>query len=237
MNSLLIKDLGQQNYLTTLDIQERLLIKKQVLRRSDILLLVEHDHVFTIGRGGKEKNLLKEEGVPFIRTSRGGDITYHGPGQMVAYPLLDLRSKLRKDVHKYLRNLELSLIDVLKIFAIPATRLPPWTGIWIGKRKIASLGIAVRRGITYHGLALNVNTDLSYFNRIIPCGITWAEVTSIERELGRSILLSNVKEVFIDCFTKRFRYKGYQELCHEDILTGSELRPPATSNTSASNVY
>ncbi len=237
MNPLLIKDLGQQDYLATLALQERLLAEKQAGQLSDILLLVEHDHVFTTGRGGKEKNLLKAGGVPFIRASRGGDITYHGPGQMVVYPLLDLRSTLRKDVHKYLQNLEWSLIDTLNKLGIPATRIPPWTGIWIRERKIASLGIAVRKGITYHGLALNVTTDLGYFKRIIPCGLTWAEVTSMERELGRSIPLSAVKEVFIDCFMKRFRYKGHQELCHEDIPTGSRLRHPVTFNTSASNGF
>ena len=111
-------------------------------------------------------------------------MTYHGPGQLVVYPLIDLRSKLRRDVHRYLRNLEMSAIRTLKDFGLEGIRRPPYTGIWVDNRKIAAIGIAVRRCITFHGVALNVNTDLSYFNRIIPCGLSWADVTSMARELG-----------------------------------------------------
>jgi lipoate-protein ligase B len=140
------------------------------------------------------------------RTSRGGDVTYHGPGQLVVYPITDLRSKLRKDVHRYVRNLELAAIRTLRAFAIESTRKPPHTGIWIDNRKIAAIGVAVRRCITYHGLALNVNTDLSYFQRIIPCGLTWAEVTSMERELGAPQRMSQVRERFLHNFAEVFGY-------------------------------
>ncbi len=150
---------------------------------ADILLFVEHPHVYTLGRGGLESNLLAPQEVPVYRTNRGGDVTYHGPGQLVVYPILDLRSKLRKDVHRYVRNLELSAIRTLNDFGLTGTRRPPFTGIWIGDKKIAAIGVAVRRCITFHGLALNVNTDLSYFKRIVPCGLAWADVTSMAKEL------------------------------------------------------
>ena len=134
MSTLLYKDLGGMDYVAALRLQERLLERKQKERLADILLLVEHLHVYTLGRGGKEANVLAPGEVPVIRAGRGGDVTYHGPGQLVVYPLIDLRSKLRKDVHCYLRNLEMAVIRTLKDFNLEATRKPPWTGIWIGDR-------------------------------------------------------------------------------------------------------
>jgi lipoyl(octanoyl) transferase len=175
----------------------------------DIVLFVEHPHVYTLGRGGKESNVLGTEGVPVHRTGRGGDVTYHGPGQLVVYPLIDLRSKLRKDVHRYLRNLERTVIRTLADFTLQAIRRPPYTGIWIDNRKIGAIGLAVRRSITFHGLALNVNTDLNYFNRIIPCGLQWADVTSMKRELGADQDPSQVRERFLRHFADVF---GYSEL-------------------------
>lgn len=237
MPTLLTKDLGRLDYLAALSLQQKLLEEKQTVKYMDMLLLVEHPHVFTSGRAGKEKNMLDRGDVPFHRTTRGGDITYHGPGQVIAYPLLDLRSTLRRDVHIYLRNLERVLIQTVKLFGITAKRVPPWTGVWIENRKIASIGIAVRKGITYHGLALNVSTDLSYFNRIIPCGLPWAKVTSMERELGGEIALILVKEAFIDCFVERFQYTELEELCLEDIPTGSKLEPQAVPITFASSGF
>ncbi len=151
------------DYLAALALQERLVESKRRESSGDILLFVEHPHVYTLGRGGKESNVLAPEEVPVIRTSRGGDVTYHGPGQLVVYPIIDLRSKLRKDVHRYVRNLELSAIRTLKDFGLAGTRRPPFTGIWIGDKKIAAIGVAVRRSITFHGLALNVNPDLKLF--------------------------------------------------------------------------
>ncbi|MFQ5681634.1 MAG: lipoyl(octanoyl) transferase LipB [Candidatus Binatia bacterium] len=237
MNTLLYRDLGQLDYLSALSIQQKLLEMKQRNQFPDSLLLVEHPHVFTIGRGGKESNLLCAGEVPVYRTSRGGDITYHGPGQLVAYPLLDLRSKLRKDVHRYLRNLEFIAIHTLKDFGLTGTSTPPWTGVWIEKRKIVSMGVAVRRGITYHGLAMNVNTNLAYFNRIIPCGLWWAGVTSIQQELGREISMVEVKTQFVEHFVKRFGYSELTEICREDIQIGSELEPQVASIISASSGF
>jgi lipoate-protein ligase B len=208
---LLHRNLGRMDYLAALALQERLVESKQREVSADILLFVEHPHVYTIGRGGKESNVLAPEEVPVIRTSRGGDVTYHGPGQLVAYPIIDLRSKLRKDVHRYVRNLELSAIRTLKDFGLAGTRRPPFTGVWIGDKKIAAIGIAVRRSITFHGLALNVNPDLSYFKRIIPCGLTWAEVTSMAIELCAEQNLAEVRERFLQNFAEIFGYDDVKE--------------------------
>ena len=205
------KDLGQMDYLAALEVQERLVRRKQLDTSSDILLFVEHPHVFTIGRGGDDANILAPREVPVHRTGRGGDVTYHGPGQLVAYPIVDLRSRLRKDVHRYVRNLELSGIRTLRDFGLEATRRPPYTGIWIGDRKIAAIGVAVRRCITFHGLALNVNTDLSYFERIIPCGLAWAQVTSMQQELAREQDLAEVRERFQHHFAEIFGYHAVVE--------------------------
>lgn len=237
MSTLLFKDLGEMDYLAALSLQERLVEAKRSEGLPDMVLLVQHPHVFTVGRGGKESNLLSPGDVPVYRASRGGDVTYHGPGQMVAYPLVNLGSKLRKDVHRYLRQLEMTLIRTLKSFGLQGERVPPWTGIWIGRKKIASIGIAVRRGITYHGIALNVNTDLSYFKRIIPCGLTWAEMTSAQRELGRELPPERVKESFLHHFVRTFYYAELKELCHGDIRIGSRsgsLEAPTISASSGS---
>jgi len=237
MNTLLVRDLGRMDYLEALSLQERLVDLKQKRQLADILLLVEHPAVFTIGRGGKESNVLSPGGVPVSRSSRGGDVTYHGPGQLVVYPILDLRSTLRKDVHRYLRNIEMATIQMLESFGLEAERKPPWTGVWIENRKIASIGVAVRRCVTYHGLALNVKTDLSYFERIVPCGLSWAEVTSIEKELGREVSLEEVKAEFVRHFAATFRYGELKELCLEDIRIGSRSDLREVQTTSGSNGF
>jgi lipoyl(octanoyl) transferase len=198
-------------YLAAVQLQERLVSFKQQASLTDILLLVEHPHVYTLGRGGSDANLLAPREIPVHRTSRGGDVTYHGPGQLIVYPIIDLRSKLRKDVHRYVRNLEQSAILTLAEFGITTARRPPYTGIWIDDRKIAAIGVAVRRAITYHGLALNVNTDLGYFQRIIPCGLAWAEVTSMHKELGVEQSLGEVRERFLHHFAEIFGYQGIIE--------------------------
>jgi lipoate-protein ligase B len=203
---LLYQDLGPMEYLAALEIQEHLVQGKQRESRGDVLLFVEHPHVYTLGRGGLASNVLAPREVPVIRTNRGGDVTYHGPGQLVVYPILDLRSKLRKDVHRFVRNLELSAIRTLDDFGLTGIRRPPFTGIWIGDKKIAAIGVAVRRCITFHGLALNVNTDLSYFKRIVPCGLAWADVTSMARELVTEQNLEQVRLRFLHNFAEIFGY-------------------------------
>ena len=223
------------DYPAALSLQERLVEMKQSRALPDILLLVEHPHLFTLGRSGKESNLIRPGEVPVYRTSRGGDATYHGPGQMVVYPLLDLKSTLRRDVHRYLRYLEMTTIHTLNRFGLKAEQMAPWTGVWIERRKVASIGVAVRRGITYHGLALNVNTDLTYFSRIVPCGLSWAEITSMKRELARELPMEHVKEEFLKQFVRRFRYTELVELCLEDIQIGSKSEPQEAPTTSASS--
>jgi lipoyl(octanoyl) transferase len=211
---LLYQDLGRLNFVTALSRQEQLIELKQRQGIADILLFVEHPHVYTIGRGGDLNNVVAARDVPLYRASRGGDVTYHGPGQLVVYPIIDLRSKLRKDVHRYVRNLEMAAIETLKDFGLEAKRRPPYTGIWIDDRKIAAIGIAVRRGITFHGLALNVNTDLSYFNRIVPCGLAWADVTSMAKELDKELSTRNVRESFLRHFIELFGYTKIENISH-----------------------
>ena len=227
MGALLYKDLGRMDYLGALALQERVVELKQRGSLADLLLFVEHPHVYTLGRSGQEVNVLAAQEVPVIRTSRGGDVTYHGPGQMVVYPIIDLRSKLRKEVHRYLRNLETSAIRTLNDFGLDGIRRPPYTGIWIDNRKIAAIGIAVRRCITFHGLALNVNTDLSYFSRIIPCGLSWADVTSMARELGGEQSQSEVGERFLHHFAECFGYSKIEKA--EDGGWKIEDRDPLSS--------
>ena len=217
---LLYKNLGRMDYLAALALQEQLVERKRREPCADVLLFVEHPHVYTLGRGGDASNVLAPGEIPVYRTSRGGDVTYHGPGQMVVYPIIDLRSKLRKDVHRYVRNLELSAIRTLEDFGLTAMRRPPYTGIWIGERKIAAIGVAVRRCITFHGLALNVNTDLSYFNRIVPCGLAWAEVTSMASELSVETRLAEVRERFLLNFAEIFGYQTVKEGLHEQDECG-----------------
>lgn len=211
MAELIFRDHGQQDFSTALALQEKLVAAKQQDTSADIIIFVEHPPVYTLGRGGKETNVLAPQKVPVYRTSRGGDVTFHGPGQLVVYPIIDLRSKLRKDVHRYVRNLEQSAIKTLADFGIDAVRRPPHTGIWIDDRKIAAIGVAVRRCITFHGLALNVNTDLRYFQRIIPCGLAWAEVTSMAKELNAAQDMSQVKERFLNHFSEIFGYQFVRE--------------------------
>ena len=214
MAQLFYQDLGRLDFLAALSRQEQLIELKQRQAVADILLFVEHPHVYTIGRSGDLNNVLAAQDVPLHRASRGGDVTYHGPGQLVVYPIIRLRSKLRKDVHRYVKNLEMTAIETLKNFGLEARRRPPYTGIWIDNRKIASMGIAVRRGITFHGLALNVNTDLSYFDRIIPCGLSWADVTSMAKELGKDPSVHNVRESFLRHFAELFGYTEIENISH-----------------------
>ena len=227
MAELVYKDLGWMDYLGALALQERLVELKQRAPSADILLFVEHPHVYTLGRGGHASNVLAPKEVPIYRTSRGGDVTYHGPGQSVVYPIIDLRSKLRKDVHRYLRNLEMTAIRTLEDFGLKGTRRPPFTGIWIGDRKIAAIGVAVRRSIAYHGLALNVKTDLAYFNRIVPCGLAWADVTSMAKELGSNQSLPQVRDRFLHHFAELFGYSEIEQA--EDGELRIEDRDPLSS--------
>jgi len=155
----------------------------------DVLLLVEHPPVVTLGRASKQKHLisspafLESKGVELFEVERGGDVTFHGPGQLVGYPIIDLK-RHRQDLHWYLRKIEEALINTLADYDIPAERNPSFTGVWTRGKKIASIGVHARDWVTWHGFALNVTTDLSYFDLIVPCGIDGVVMTSIARELG-----------------------------------------------------
>jgi len=149
----------------------------------DVLLLLEHPAVVTVGRTAQPRHLLDTAGIEVVEVERGGDVTYHGPGQLVGYPILDLR-RYRPDLHWYLRALEQALIEALARLGIPAQPRAGYTGVWVRGRKIASIGVHVKQWVTWHGFALNVSTDLAQFDRIIACGIPGVEMTSVERERG-----------------------------------------------------
>lgn len=186
-------------------LSNRLLKKGEQETQQHYLLLCEHPHVYTLGRSGDENNLIVSQDellklqATFYRNNRGGDITYHGPGQIVGYPILDL-DFFFTDIHKYLRFLEEAVINTLKEYEITAGRIDGCTGVWLDwennnkARKICALGVRCSRWVTMHGFAFNVNTDLSYFNHIVPCGIRDKSVTSLEKELGRKLDMEEVKD-------------------------------------------
>ena len=179
--------LGRVPYGDALELQRRLALDRIAGRLShDRLLLLEHPPVVTLGRTSRAAHVLRPEGVDQFEVERGGDVTYHGPGQLVGYPILDLTG-YRQDLHWYLRTLEQTLIEALASLGISAERHPGFTGVWTagGTRKIASIGVHVKQWVTWHGFALNVTTDLDAFDRIVPCGIAGVEMTSVEREGGK----------------------------------------------------
>lgn len=211
-------DLGLVEYSQALSLQEELLRKRCQGEGEDTLLLLEHSPVFTLGRGGDDKHLLNTSSLPVYRVGRGGDVTFHGPGQLVGYPIIDL-SHHGRDVHAYLRGLEAVLIGTLAQFGIAAQRVEGLTGVWVEKQKIASIGIGVRRWITCHGFALNVDPDLTYFSHIIPCGLTGVEMTSMSEILDRPIEMAAIKPLVAEIFA---RYFGYKEIVwQENFLTQS----------------
>lgn len=195
-------DWGRTAYNEAWERQKQLVEKRFTGELSDTLIFTEHNPVFTIGlRGGAEENLvwdteqLAREHIEVVKTNRGGDITYHGPGQIVGYPIVNIERQ--RDLHRYLRFLEQVMINSLGSLGLAASRREGKTGIWLGQRKIAAIGVAVRRWVTYHGFALNVNTQLSHFDGIVPCGIaaTDGSVTSLQAELRRPQDLAEVKQV------------------------------------------
>jgi lipoate-protein ligase B len=201
--------LGRTRYADVWDLQKALWTLRSSGRIEDLLLFTEHEHVYTIGKSGNENHLLATEeelrrtGVDVFAVDRGGDITYHGPGQLVGYPILDLHVH-GEDLHRYLRNLEEVLIRVLASFAICGVREEGMTGVWVGGEKIAAIGVKVSRWTTMHGFALNVNTDIAKFGRIIPCGIFHKGVTSMERLLGASVDMQAVIEHTVREFAEVF---------------------------------
>lgn len=203
---LLCFDLGRVDYAQALTWQEELLKRRCQGLDRDALLLLEHPPVFTLGRGGDERHVLTPREVPVHRVGRGGNVTFHGPGQLVGYPIIDLTRRGR-DVHAYLRALEDVLIAVLAAYRLYGQRRTSLTGVWVGDEKIASIGIGVRRWITYHGFALNVDPDLSYFADIVPCGLAGVRVTSMAQLLTQPVPLVTVKQTIAAAFASHFGYK------------------------------
>ncbi|MFL6450969.1 MAG: lipoyl(octanoyl) transferase LipB [Bryobacteraceae bacterium] len=205
-------DLGRMRYSDALSIQERLVEERKRGGGQDTLLFVEHPHVITMGRNGKEHHLLASSevlartGIEFFETNRGGDVTYHGPGQLVGYPIFDLR-EWRRDVHAFFRGVEEALIQALSTVGVEAERLPQksYEGVWVQGAKIAAIGIHISRWITSHGFALNVDTDLSYFKYIVPCGLT-KPVCSL-RSLGSDATRDDMMGAVAEAFAKTFGYR------------------------------
>lgn len=203
-------DWGLTEYNAALQRQLQLVSARQSGEVPDTLVLTEHEPVYTLGaRPGADRHLvwnreaLLRQGIQVVKTNRGGDITYHGPGQVVGYPVISLVEK--KDLHAYLRDLEEVLIRTVRQFGLEATRREGMTGIWIGDRKIAAIGVAVKKWITYHGFALNVDPDLDHFSGIVPCGITNGSVTSLARECSQPPLMGQVKARLVKEFWQLFR--------------------------------
>jgi lipoyl(octanoyl) transferase len=190
-----VRELSRIGYGPALELQQELIAARKSGATPDHLLLLEHPHVITLGRNGHPENLLasaeimERAGISFFPTDRGGDVTYHGPGQLVAYPILDLR-EWKRDVGAFVRAVEQTIIDTLADYGIEAGRIPKLTGVWVGDRKIAAIGVHISRWVTSHGLALNVSTDMSYFQYIVPCGLT-KPVTSMA-QLGVRVTLEEV---------------------------------------------
>jgi len=204
-DQILVQNIGRKSYKAVWDLQKEMQQQRINGNIEDTLILVEHDPVYTLGKNANEDHLLqsRDESVDIFNIERGGDITFHGPGQLVGYPILDL-SNYKKSVSWYMRTLEQVLIDTLIEFKIIAQRNDGLTGVWVGDEKIAALGVRISRWVTMHGFALNVNPDLSFYDGIIPCGIFDHGVTSMEQLLGETQNNDNVKNMVIEKFNKYF---------------------------------
>ena len=195
-------DLGLRDYAEVLELQHKLVDLRARNIIPDTLIIVEHPHVFTVGKAVPGETPKQIYGVPVFRIERGGQWTYHGLGQLVGYPILDLNAR-GKDIHGFLRATEETLILAIEGFGIVGGR-GEQTGVWVGKKKIASIGAAIRNWISFHGFALNVNTDLTYFNKISPCGFHGSTMTSMKAELGHEVNFDEVKEHVLEGFQRAF---------------------------------
>ena len=210
METLSVYNLGLIEYQRAYELQEELLQHRIGGKRTDILLLLEHPPTLTMGRRDDQKNLriseaeLKKKGVSLFPTDRGGSITWHGPGQLVAYPIIDLRSR-GMDIHKYIQDLEEVIIRTLNDFSIKSGRDDKHIGVWVGRDKIAAIGVRIKKWVTKHGLAINVNSDLAHFSLINPCGIADRGVTSMADILGRKMPMDAVRKRLIDRFAEVFQ--------------------------------
>ena len=206
MRKIDILDLGVRSYKKVWDLQKELVKKRQNGQINDTLILVEHEPVYTLGKNADENHILQHtpRNVKTYQIERGGDVTFHGPGQLVGYPILDLHN-YKKSINWYMRGLEQLIINTLAEFMVSAERKEGLTGVWVGDEKIAALGVRVTRWITMHGFALNVTPDLTYYSGIIPCGIFEYGVTSMARILTDEVTVNSVKQVLIEKFINQFR--------------------------------
>lgn len=228
MSTVDVYGLGTVSYERALEYQKILLERRIAGKTRDCLLLLEHPPTITTGRRGNTEHLLvrrehlEKRGIAFHRASRGGDITFHGPGQLVGYPILNLRDH-GTDVRGHMRKLERTIIRSLRGLGIEGGRMEGETGVWAGGSKIASIGIAIRKWVTYHGFALNVSTDLDYFDLIVSCGITDVRVTSVNSLLGGSgnVKIQTIADIIIENFIKVFNFGGFALRKEEDIAAES----------------
>ena len=230
MDTFKVYKFGRIPYDKALELQLALLEKRKRDEIEDTLLLLEHPPTFTIGRRGDTGNLLAAEdtlndvGIRLEVISRGGDITFHGPGQLVGYPIMDL-NKMGRDIHRYLRGLESVIIKALENYGIKAGRIEGVTGVWVKRHKIASIGVGVKRWITYHGFALNVNTDLTYFDKIVPCGIPGVKMTSVQKWLAQrdEVDMAEAEESVIQAFSEVFNRRHIKTVTMYDHNHGEPI--------------
>lgn len=213
---IIIQTLGLKSYREVWDLQKNLFDKLLAAKSNgtanhdNYLITCQHNHVITLGKSGNESNIQVPEfpGVEYIRIDRGGDITYHGPGQLVVYPILDLE-QFGMSLRQYINHLEQSVINTLRFYGLNAGRIKEYTGVWINPessapKKIAAIGVKCSRHVTMHGMAFNIKPDLKYYDLIIPCGIIGKEVTSLEKEMGQEVDFEEVKARYMTCFSKLF---------------------------------
>jgi lipoyl(octanoyl) transferase len=216
-------DLNIIDYQEAWELQKDMLEMRVDEKINDVFFLLEHPHTYTLGKVADKRNLigsqdyLVQNKISVFDIDRGGDITYHGPGQIVGYPIIDLK-KWKQDTHKYLRSLEEVIIETCADYGLNGIRDPKYTGVWIGDKKIAAIGIKVSRWVTMHGFAFNVNTDLDFFSGIIPCGIKDKGVTSLKNELSRPIDISEVKEKLVNNFKIIFEYEKVSAITKDELI-------------------
>lgn len=205
----MIIDLGLTDYETAYRSQMELVAKRKLGEVDDSVIITEHRPVFTLGRLGRKENLLAsdtaltEKGIKIVSVDRGGDITFHGPGQLVLYPIIDLKTRGR-DLHRYLRDLESVIINFLNIYGVIAERVRGKTGVWVGNRKIASIGIATSNWVTYHGASVNIDVELSYFSMIHPCGMKDVTMTSLSAVTGGAVAMRSAADNLLASFRRVF---------------------------------
>ena len=223
-------DLGLADYKSAWDLQKKIHLYKQQNKSEDILITLQHQPVYTLGKSGDRNHILisddemKSRGISYYEIDRGGDITYHGPGQLVVYPIFDL-SNHYKDTHRFLRDLEETVIQTLSEYNIEGYREEEFTGVWVDDKKICAIGIKVSKWITMHGLAFNINNDLSYFDKIIPCGIFHKGVTSLSEIKGKQIDMEELSRILLSKFTIIFNLSSIKTIEPEELsaLTGLKI--------------